>query len=85
MNIEAIEHYTREINEVREILGLPRLSLMRGPDRQQIADRISQDLSPEVLSCDGELDREEIAARYKYLSRVATELLSIDPDVTFEE
>ena len=85
MNIQNIQDYVQDLNDVRDILDMPRLSLMRAADRQQIADRISSDLSPEMITCDGELDRDEVAARYRYMSRVAQELLSIDPTLTIEE
>ena len=85
MNIQNIQDYVQDLNDVRDILGMPRLSLMRATDRQQIAVRISVDLSPEMITCDGELDRDEVAARYRYMSRVAQELLSIDPTLTIEE
>lgn len=85
MNIQNIQAYVEDLNEVRDILNLPRLSLMRNADRQQIADRISADLSPEMITCDGELDRDEANARYRYMSRVAQELLSIDPTLTIED
>lgn len=85
MNIQNIQDYVQDLNDVRDILDMPRLSLMRAADRQQIAVRISVDLSPEVITCDGELDRDEVAARYRYMSRVAQELLSIDPTLTIEE
>jgi hypothetical protein len=85
MSIQNIQDYVEDLNDVRDILDMPRLSLMRAEDRQRIADRISSDLSPETITCDGERDPDEIAARYRYMSRVAQELLSIDPTLSIEE
>jgi hypothetical protein len=85
MSIQNIQDYVEDLNDVRDILDMPRLSLMRAEDRQRIADRISSDLSLEAITCDGERDPDEIAARYRYMSRVAQELLSIDPTLTIEE
>jgi hypothetical protein len=54
-------------------------------DRQTIAERIDSQLSPEWLTCDGELGRAEVDRRYRNLSRCAEQLLSIDPNVKFYE
>jgi hypothetical protein len=61
------------------------LSLLNAKDRQRIAESIDSDLSPENLTCDGELPRSQVQARYKFLTRAAQELQSIDPAVTFYE
>ena len=61
------------------------LSLTNAQDRQRIASIIDSKLSPENLSCDGELPRAEVDRRYRQLSRCAKELLSIDPSVQIWE
>ena len=61
------------------------LSLANAADRQSIASIIDSKLSPENLSCDGELPRAEVNRRYTHLSRCAKELLSIDPSVQIWE
>jgi hypothetical protein len=61
------------------------LSLTNAQDRQRIASIIDSKLSPENLSCDGELPRAEVNRRYRQLSRCAKELLSIDPSVQIWE
>lgn len=61
------------------------LSLTSAADRQRIASIIDSKLSPENLSCDGELPRAEVDRRYRQLSRCAKELLSIDPSVQIWE
>ena len=61
------------------------LSLANAADRQRIASIIDSKLSPENLSCDGELPRAEVDRRYRQLSRCAKELLSIDPSVQIWE
>jgi hypothetical protein len=50
-------------------------------DRQRIADSLDADLSPENLTCDGELPRAEVQKRYNFLTRAAKELKSFDPSV----
>jgi hypothetical protein len=46
---------------------------------------IDADMSPENLTCDGELPPAMVRDKVRRLSRCAEELLSIDPTVTFYE
>jgi hypothetical protein len=85
MNISTLEQYVDGINRWGKLFGNKPLSLLDAADRQKIADRIDADLSPENLTCDGELPRSQVQARYKMLTRCAQELKSIDPAVTFYE
>ena len=85
MNISTLEQYVEQKNKWSKIFGQKPLSLLNGNDRQKIADSIDSDMSPENLTCDGELPRAEVSRRVKFLSRCAEELLSIDPSVTFYE
>jgi hypothetical protein len=85
MNISTLEQYVENKNRWGAIFGSNPLSLLNKEDRQKIADSIDADMSPENLTCDGELPRAEVARRVKFLSRCAEELLSIDPSVTFYE
>ena len=52
-------------------------------DRQRLANMIDSELSPENLTCDGELRGDQVRARYNYLTQLAKELQKLDPDVTF--
>ena len=85
MNISTIEQYVEKKNSWGKLFGNKPLSLLSATDRQKIADSIDSDLSPENLTCDGELPRSQVQARYKMLTRAAQELQSIDPAVTFYE
>ena len=62
-----------------------KLCLTSAEDRQKIANIIDSELSPENLTCDGELPRATVAARYKQLTKVAKQLLALDPTVKFYE
>ena len=46
--------------------------------RQRIAQSIDADLSPENLTCDGELPRSQVQARYRQLTAAARELIALD-------
>lgn len=85
MNISMLEQYVEQKNSWSKVFGKPALSLLNSSDRQRIAEMIDGDLSPENLTCDGELPRAQVNARYRQLTRAAEELLSIDPTVTFYE
>jgi hypothetical protein len=61
------------------------LSLQNAQDRQAIANMIDSELSPENLSCDGELSRSQVNARYRQLTSVAKQLLKLDPSVKIYE
>ena len=54
-------------------------------DRARLADIIDSALSPENLSCDGELPIAETRRRYKELVTVANQLRSLDPTIEFSE
>jgi hypothetical protein len=59
--------------------------LVIGRDNQRIAEMIDGDLSPENLTCDGELPRSQVNARYRELTGAAEELRRLDPTVKFYE
>lgn len=85
MNISTLEAFVAQENAWAAIIGQQQLTLMKAEHRQKIADRIDSQLSPENLSCDGELSRTEVNRRYRTLTKCAEQLLSIDPTVTFRE
>ena len=85
MNIQALETYVESKNRWQAIFKGRQYSLLSAVDRQAIANMIDADMSPENLTCDGELPAGQVRDRARYLSRCAEELLSIDPSVTFYE
>jgi len=85
MNISNIEQYVENKNRWRMIFTQKPLSLLNAQDRQTIANSIDSELSPENLTCDGELRGAQVQQKFRYLTRCAEELLSIDPSVTFYE
>jgi hypothetical protein len=85
MNIHTLEAYVAQKNTWTRIFKGRELSLLNKADRQRIADMIDADMSPENLTCDGELPPAMVRDKVRRLSRCAEELLSIDPTVTFYE
>ena len=61
------------------------LSLIFIEDRQLLARMLSNDLSPENLSCDGELPMAEIIARSRFLKKVASQLKAMDPSLQIHD
>jgi hypothetical protein len=85
MNISNLETYVEMKNSWAKLFNGKQLSLLSAEDRQSIANSIDCDLSPENITCDGERSRSEVQKRYNFLTRCASELQSIDPNVTFYE
>ena len=85
MNISTLEQYVEQKNKWAAIFKGKQLSLLNAKDRQAIADSLDADLSPENITCDGERSRSEVQRLYKFYTRAAQELLSIDPSVKMYE
>lgn len=77
--------YVEQKNRFRVLFGQAELDVRRQADRQQIAEMIDADLSPENLTCDGELPSSQVRARQQFLSRAAQDLYRLDPGVKFQE
>ena len=85
MNISTIEQYVENKNKWRAVFNQKHLSLLNKEDRQTIANSIDSEMSPENLTCDGELPRSVVQLKMRNLTRCAEELLSVDPTVSFYE
>ena len=83
--MSALTDYVNQKNSWNAIFGKAPLSLAIAADRQKIADMIDSDLSPENLTCDGEIPRSVVQLKYQKLTRAAQELKQVDPEVTFYE
>jgi hypothetical protein len=85
MSISTIEQYVEQKNAYRKLFKQPLFSLLSAVDRQAIASILDADMSPENLTCDGELSRSQVQARYRFYTRAAQELQGIDSNIVFEE
>ncbi len=81
----SLTAYVDRKNAFAKIFGTRQLSLQNAADRQSIADSIDSDLSPENLTCDGELSRSKVKARFAALTAAAKELIKLDPSVKMFE
>ena len=59
----------------------PLYEVITAAGRKRVADMIDCALSPENLSCDGELPRAEVNRRYRELTAAAKDLIRLDPSM----
>ena len=83
--MSVLTDFVEQENRWGAIFNHQPLSLAIAKDRQEIAGRIDSQLSPEALTCDGELRGEAVRRKYKQLTTAAAQLLKVDPAVKFYE
>ena len=83
--MKALQNFVAQKNHWNSFFQGTQYSLNTAADRQALADMIDSALSPENLTCDGELPRAEVNRRYKELMTAAKQLKKLDPSVTFYE
>ena len=83
--MKALENFLKQKNHWNSFFKGPQYSLNSAAERQAVADMIDSALSPENLTCDGELPRSEVNRRYKELMTAARQLKKFDPEVKFYE
>ena len=83
--MKELKAYVAQKNKWTAIFGDAPLDLSNAEDRKKIASSIDADLSPENLSCDGELAASQVRARYRTLSQCAEQLQKLDPSVQIYE
>jgi hypothetical protein len=83
--MKALQAFIDQKNRWNAIFNGEQYEITTAKGRQRIADMIDSSLSPENLTCDGELPRAEVNRRYKELSTAAKQLKKLDPSVSFYE
>ncbi len=83
--MKALQKYIDQKNHWNSIFKGPQYEITTHFGRQKVADMIDSALSPENLTCDGELPRAEVNRRYKELMTAAKQLKQLDPSVKFYE
>ena len=83
--MKALNDYLEGRNRIRAMFGERPLDLDNAQDRQQLADDISCSLSPENLTCDGEIPRSVVQRKWQMLTRVRQQLQKLDSQVVFYE
>jgi hypothetical protein len=81
--MKALQAYVDQKNKWNKLFKGKQYEIATAKGRQEVADSIDAELSPENLTCDGELPRSQVQARYKALTSVAHDLQKLDPSVKF--
>ena len=76
--MSALQEFINQKNRWYTLIGEEEFEVATARGRQRVGDQINHDLSPENLSCDGELSRNAVASRYRVLAAAAKELVKID-------
>ena len=83
--MKALQAYIDQKNKWNALFKGEQFETKTARGRQRIAEALDADLSPENLSCDGELPRAEVQRRYKALREAAVQLTALDPQVKMYE
>jgi hypothetical protein len=81
----ALQAYINQKNKWNAIFKGEQFELETAQGRKRVAESLDADLSPENLTCDGELSRAQINRKYRELTGAAKELQALDPSVKFYE
>jgi hypothetical protein len=83
--MKALQEFIAQKNHWNSFFKGQQYEIQTAKGRQSVADMIDSALSPENLTCDGELSRTEVNRRYKELMTAAKQLKKLDPSVKFYE
>lgn len=83
--MKALQTFIDQKNKWNAIFQGTQYEIKTAKGRQAVADMIDAALSPENLTCDGELNRSEVDRRWKELNTAAKQLRQLDPAVKFYE
>ena len=83
--MRALQEFIAQKNHWNSFFKGEQYEITTAKGRQRVADMIDSSLSPENLTCDGELSASQVRARYKELSTAAKQLKRLDPSVKFYE
>jgi hypothetical protein len=83
--MKALQEFIAQENHWNSFFKGEQYEIATAKGRQRVADMIDAALSPENLTCDGELPRAEVNRRYRELVTAARQLKKLDPAVSFYE
>jgi hypothetical protein len=83
--MKALQTFIDQKNHWNSFFKGEQYEIKTAAGRQRVADMIDAALSPENLTCDGELPRAEVNRRYKELTTAAKQLKKLDSSVKFYE
>jgi hypothetical protein len=83
--MQTLRKFIEQKNHWNSFFKGEQYEIQTAQGRQRVADMIDSALSPENLTCDGELPRSEVNRRYRELTTAAKQLKQLDPSVKFYE
>jgi hypothetical protein len=83
--MKALQAYIAQKNRWNAIFNDTQYEIDTAKGRQRVAESLDADLSPENLTCDGELPRSQVQTKYRALTAAAKDLVKLDPTVKFYE
>ena len=83
--MQALRKFIDQKNHWNSFFNGEQYEIATAKGRQRVASMIDNCLSPENLTCDGELPRAEVNRRYRELVTAAKQLRTLDPAVKFYE
>ncbi len=79
--MKALQTFIDQKNHWNSFFKGEQYEIKTAQGRKRVAEMIDSCLSPENLTCDGELPRAEVNRRYKELTTAAKQLIQLDPSV----
>lgn len=79
--MKALTAYISQKNAWNAIFGGYQYEIKTAQGRQKVAQSLECDLSPENLTCDGELRGSQVQTKLRALKQAAAELKKLDPNV----
>jgi hypothetical protein len=79
--MKALNAYITKQNSWNAIFKGVQFEIHTADGRKRVAQNIDAALSPENLSCDGELPISQVRARHRELTNAAKDLIKLDPSV----
>jgi len=79
--MKALNKFIADKNHWNSFFKGEQYEIQTAQGRRRVAEMIDSSLSPENLTCDGELPRTEVNRRYKELTGAAKDLIKLDPSV----
>ena len=83
--MSALQKYIDQKNRWNSIFKGKQYEIQTAKGRQEVANCLDSDLSPENLCCDGELSRSQVLTKHRELTSVVKELQKLDPSLKFYE
>jgi hypothetical protein len=79
--MKALQAYVEQKNRWNAIFKGEQFEVKSAAGRKRVAQSLDADLSPENLTCDGEVRGVELRKKQDYLNQCVTELIRLDPSV----